>query len=426
MPISPAQIAALLESNKQGFRNMKTETAAHIERFAKRFRDVEKEIPIEALQETAEGAFPVEEGAYFNRELPGPVQESSISLDGEKGLKKWGRRILEGRAVAAVDGSQIYPSEESLFSFGVVNTAWFINHHTAGEGGYESRNDPRIVLSSAGEDFVDDAVVNFTRTLEEIRKTREIVERLSGTGTDETCRRNPVPLVFFDGSLILSFAEHITDHRKEALVSAVCELLQTSERCAVPVCGYIDISRAKDLVRMLSDFPASCPPGNDTDASRSQNPRRTIAGNFPHETKGEGSRSPPPRGIFDAAVLNRIMVQMSRTAAFVSCRKGILDEYGEFSRKVCFCYAKLNQGLPVRLEFPRWIADAGLTDELVGICAAQGMAGGEYPYALKRAHDMAVVREADRQRFMRMFASLARETGIGGTLSAKTMAKNRK
>jgi len=496
--MKPARIIALLESNREQFRSMTKKTNTLLKEWEITFRDAEKKakevyepgisMEMGSLRKTCDGAFPTDEGMFFKRRF----------REENRGSVEWAKEILSDRPVAAVDGSQIYPSEETHPPVGVVNIAHFINYHVLKEGSYETSADLEMILPSEEMGFVDDASVNFKRTLAEIRRTTKMLERFSefsiGTGFfDERKSKdsigtpempfqqgsrvyiNPMPLGFFDGSLVLSFAAHIADERRETLVSAITELLHTSKRCAVPVCGYIDTSRARDLVTMLNTFHISYSQATDNNTVQEErkgeppptfreipgeirgegpapSPERTRqtegesppdpSYNLPDEMKGEGAALllrkvpdrtvekrltlPPPSGIFDAAVLDGIMGPWSRTAAFVACRNGILDDYGGLSRQVCFCYARFNDALPVRLEFPRWIVDAGLVDDLVKSCAAQCVVGGGYPYVLKRAHDAAVVREHDRRRFMRMFTAFARENGAGMPAPAKAVAKKRK
>src|ERR1700730_17213526 len=59
------------------------------------------------------------------------------------------------------------------------------------------------------------------------------------------------PVVFFDGSLVVSFALTMPSPYRERYISAAVSLLHTSEEQRVPLIGYIDTSYARDIITML-------------------------------------------------------------------------------------------------------------------------------------------------------------------------------
>src|SRR5438128_4279089 len=59
------------------------------------------------------------------------------------------------------------------------------------------------------------------------------------------------PVVFFDGSLVVSFALTMPSPYRERYIAAAVALLRTSEEQRVPLIGYIDTSYARDLITML-------------------------------------------------------------------------------------------------------------------------------------------------------------------------------
>ena len=63
--------------------------------------------------------------------------------------------------------------------------------------------------------------------------------------------RDPKPVCFFDGSLVISFAAQMRPEFRDRYIRAVQALLIASETNRVPLVGYVDTSRSKDLVSML-------------------------------------------------------------------------------------------------------------------------------------------------------------------------------
>src|SRR2546429_4496175 len=59
------------------------------------------------------------------------------------------------------------------------------------------------------------------------------------------------PVVFFDGSLVVSFALTMPSPYRERYISSAVSLLHTSEEQRVPLIGYIDTSYARDIITML-------------------------------------------------------------------------------------------------------------------------------------------------------------------------------
>src|SRR5260370_7532936 len=64
------------------------------------------------------------------------------------------------------------------------------------------------------------------------------------------------PVVFFDGSLVVSFALTMPSPYRERYIASAISLLQTSEQQRVPLIGYIDTSYARDIITMLRRLDA--------------------------------------------------------------------------------------------------------------------------------------------------------------------------
>ena len=198
-------------------------------------------------------------------------------------------------------------------------------------------------------------------------------------------------LAIFDGSLIASFVTNPTYRRR--YVAAVVRLLEASEAHAVPVVGYIDASRARDLGGMVAA------------AGNVEAPRRVADGVWLPQA---------PWG--------------ARTPAFISARTKGLEDYGAHERSVAFVYLRASsRRRPARLEFPRWVVEADRTEWMTDVVRAEIVAQADgYPYAAETADALAVLTQADRDRFHALFQEFADRHGLDAYLSGKSVSKRRR
>ncbi len=95
--------------------------------------------------------------------------------------------------------------------------------------------------------------------------------------------------------------------------------------------------------------------------------------------------------------------------------------------EVCFVYfqAALDRP-PARIEFPRWLLDAGLLDRVLEVVRAEVIAGTGYPYPIEAADAVAVISAPDRARFYALFQEFAEREGIHLSFSRKALSKSRR
>jgi hypothetical protein len=207
---------------------------------------------------------------------------------------------------------------------------------------------------------------------------------------------------FLDGSLIVSFALKMARPYRAAYVAAARSLLDASARCRVPLVAYIDTSYARDIVGMLRHLALA-------------------ADSAP-------TKLPSPRGLHDALLWSGALGWGDRTPAFRSARGDVLaGGYEEQRDDVAFIYlqAALDRP-PARLEFPRWVLEAGLLDRVVDAVRAEVIAGNGYPYPLEAADAVAVIALADRAQFYALFQQFAQRRGLRFTFSRKALSKSRR
>jgi len=140
------------------------------------------------------------------------------------------------------------------------------------------------------------------------------VERLLRLTSD------PPPVIFHDGSFVLSFAGRMPLATRDAYLQPLFTLLDQSRQRRIPIAGYVDSSLASDLTAMLRhvfDLPEHTVP--------------------------------------DGAMLATRLEPLDRTAAFRSARGDILPHYRreqrDYAQDLCFLYLQTGHDrLPARIE----------------------------------------------------------------------------
>jgi NurA domain len=322
--------------------------------------------------------------------------------------REWAFDALLDHPTFAVDGSQIRPDDDFSIPVAAVQVAWFENGHTV-DGRYVK--DARFEILTPEDltvEFGDDRVISeqqvnlrrFELEIESLcasmKKLSEPGKKLSASGGDAA----KLAVAFFDSSLVISFADRLQGEAQERHVRAMLELLRTSEKTGVPVVGYVDGSRARDLVHMV----ASLFKLNDAEK------------------------------IHDAWLVASRLTWGARTPMFVCARggadrkqQGILEKFEEYRRGVGFVYLNTSATAPpARLEIPLWVLERGLLGQVIDLVIAEVVVGNGYPYVIQSADAAAVINSRDRDAFYAIFQRFAREQEIGLIISEKTASKSRR
>lgn len=298
----------------------------------------------------------------------------------------WAQAQLEGRTSFAADGSQIEPDERYSIPVALIQIGSYENHHLP-EGSYRRETALQVLTPDDldGEGPVK-RLIDLARFEAEIET---LIRFMHERATEDPGVARP--LVFLDGSLVVSFAEKQSkDPHALRYVSRILALLEASQKTRTPLVAYVDGSRAKDLARMTA-----------------------LAA-------GEEAE-----GVSDALLLEGRLRWGDRTAAFRCAREGILDSYGRHRREIGFCYLQTREGHPpARLEFPLWMQDA--LDAWIDAVRADVIAGGGYPYTLAAADATAVLNASDRDRFLRTIEDFLSRNEIPFSFSTKALSKLRR
>jgi NurA domain len=389
MTLKPSEILDLLRKKRGDFATFDQTTLQALEKYRRALAIASKATADVLLEQLSEfvandrGAEPLEPlGDYPNWLMP-----SGLVWQSREQSHAWVRDRLTGVATFAVDGSQIYPSKDFSIPVALVQIGWFENRHQPG-GHYEKDiavdvMTPADLKANTSGDPVDRRV-NMRRFEMETDRLVEYMEDRAGCGD---C------LAFLDGSLVATFAEAFDEKTQQHYVDCVVRLLQASEKCRVPLVGYIDTSYARDLTLMLQRLSPGLP---DAPA------------------------------IHDASLM-RGMQWGDRTPFFRCRRPGILRQYpGAIASRIGFTYLKAHDGFPVRLELPTWIDDAGLLEKVLDWVRGEIIIGSGYPYVIETADQTAVLKMDDRQTFYRLLQEWAEEENLHLRLSRKMVSKARR
>lgn len=315
---------------------------------------------------------------------------------------------IEGVTTMAVDGSQLLPWRDASIPVALVQVGFFINPHKHGRPYTKDVNmevlSPDEIMEEARNEASDpdsypysEMQVTLRRYLLEIDTLCRQMEQLAVARRED----DPIysPVVFFDGSLVVSFALSMPSPYRERYITSAVSLLRTSEELRIPLIGYIDTSYARDIITMLRRL----------DATR----RYPVL----RETKK----------IHDALLWQGHLRWGDYTPAMICARTDILEHYGAYRNSIAFCYLQTTANRPpTRLEFPRWMLDDGVLEPVLDAVRAEVIAGNGYPYAIETADAVSVITMQDRNEFYAQFQGFMERQGVKFTFSTKSLSKKRR
>jgi hypothetical protein len=342
-----------------------------------------------------------------HRDYHGPLFPFGREFANHEQARQWAE-CIEGVTTVAVDGSQLLPWRDASIPVALIQAGFFVNPHMQGR---PYTKDVRMEVLTP-EELMDETKsetnesdgypysemqVTLRRYLLEIETLRDQMEQLALKRHED----DPVysPVVFFDGSLIVSFALTMPNPYRERYINSAVSLLKTSEDLRVPLIGYIDTSYARDIITMLY---------------------RLNAGKQHHVLR-------ETKKIHDALLWQGSLRWGDRTPAMICARNDLLQSYGEYRNSVAFCYLQTTaHHPPSRLEFPRWMVDEGVLDPVLDVVRAEIIAGNGYPYAIETADAVPVITMQDRNEFYAHFQTFVERQGVKFSFSTKSVSKKRR
>ena len=394
MAIKPSQIQAVLNSKRVDFASFEESTFSYLSQYRAAWDDwialSEAERKAWTRSQSSDlGARPLEPISAKSK----GILRSNLAWDNREQSMAWAGDHLANVTTFAVDGSQVFPQKDFSIPIALVQIGWFENHHCA-EGRYEKDilldvMTPKDLVADRSQPM--DRWINMRRFFMEVQRLIDYIktakDRAKADGRDpEKC------LVFFDGSLVLTFASMLDENLRVPYVQQVCALLHASKKHQVPLVGYVDTAQSNDITTLL------------------------------RLTKGLDTT----RTVHDAKLLNRLMDWGDRTPLMICDRGDILRDYGNQADQIAFTYLKTNSNYPARLELPKWLWEAGLAETVINQVRAEVVVGNGYPYAIETADQTAVLQSRDRQIFYRILQDWAAEENLQLRLSQKMVSKARR
>lgn len=323
----------------------------------------------------------------------GGIIRSGLAWQNREQSLAWAGEHLANVTTFAVDGSQVFPQKDFSIPIALVQIGWFENHHSAA-GNYEKDilldvMTPKDLVADRSQPM--DRWINMRRFSMEVQRLIEYITQAKSRA--EAAGRDPEKcLVFFDGSLVLSFAAMLDENLRSPYLDQILALLRASEKHQVPLVGYVDTAESNDITTLLRQLDGL-----------------------------ENTRS-----IHDAKLLSRLMNWGDRTPLMTCDRGGILNYYAEMRDRIAFTYLKTNASPPARLELPLWIWEAGRAEAVINQVRAEVVVGNGYPYAIETADQTAVLQSRDRQIFYRILQDWAAQENLSISLSQKMISKARR
>jgi NurA domain len=380
MPMKPSELRQVLGQIQSEFTDFSNHSTDVYQDYRRALKQVSAQTDAELTELLSDhdhpGARPLEPlGQWQNWLIPSHLQWANR----EQSLE-WVRDRLSGVTTFAVDGSQIFPSKDVSPPIALVQVGWFENPHST-TGDY--RKDIRLTVMPPSELQVQrngrplDRQVGMRRFQMEVER---IIEFMEAHPSCDDC------LVFFDGSLVVTFAEAFDLDCRLFYAKQMLNLLRASEQYRVPVVGYMQMLQCLKVL-----------------------PETTL--------------------LNDAQLLGSGMKWGDRTPVFSCARpgdawgQGILGLYEEQGDAIAFFYMKANDNGPVRLEFPRWVFDDGQFARILDYIRGEIIIGGGYPYVIETADQVAVLQADDRRLFYRMIQDWSAEASINIRFSRKMISK---
>ncbi|MCS7260462.1 MAG: DNA double-strand break repair nuclease NurA [Anaerolineae bacterium] len=312
--------------------------------------------------------------------------------------RAWAKRVLLGQPTFAVDGSQIPQSHDFSIPVAAIQIGWFENPHApfrpyVKDVFFEVLTPDELAAYEEATDASDQTLGSsaFPGILVNLRRFQGECQRIIAY-MQEHAAHEPKPLCFFDGSLTLSFARHLSPQLRQEYLRSLVTMLRTSQSTRVPVIGYVDSSYARDLVTMLTLFSGTSTPAH----------------------------------LNDGILLQPYMRWGDRSLVYWCARDDeILPLYETEVGRIAFVYLKTSTtALPARIEFPGWLLeDWARMERILDLIRAECVVGNGYPYVLETADAVAVISAEDRQRFYAVFQQFAEREGLTLRYSRKARSK---
>jgi hypothetical protein len=302
--------------------------------------------------------------------------------------------------IIATDGSQIMPDRHAAFLYYLINIGVIVYHH-----GQASTPEPftRPEIHYLAEDQFED---QFAQSSGQVSIQRDLAE--IGTLARATWERRTqvaAPLLALLDQRLLYWPIGSSGAAAQKTVERWCQAMTDIRRCGALLAGYIDRPGKSLVITLLQALTA------DPD--------------FDWKSLGKAGST---QGINDAFLFSQRLAPGQRSCLFLDVSRAN-ERFAEIDPQNQTCFFYLNPGQTgqaiARIDIPLWVAEQPVAVAQVhALVYDQCQILGDYPYALARADEMAVVGKQDQANLDMMIERHMQREGIEGNITAKLGSKN--
>lgn len=298
----------------------------------------------------------------------------------------------------AADGSQIYPDRHAVAFYYVINVGSIVIDHGSGAAPLVSSR-PQVHFEDA--DLHEPEGGSITPAL--INGLRDAAELEELAGLAERHNRRPC-LALLDNGLLLWLALQVRDQDRrqvDRILQAYLGHLDRLRTAEAAVAGYIDRPRSADVLALLH-----------------------LAMLQKEQINDERLRASPLRGLADRSLFARFLPAGHRSAVFIE-GSPLNRDFEKRHHRVGFFYLHTAASEPIaRVEVPEWVAQNPAMMAVVhAVLLEQAASTGGFPYALVRAHELAVITQNERREFDRLLSGAMQRHGMQARVSQKALTK---
>ena len=313
------------------------------------------------------------------------------------------RRSLAEATIVATDGSQIHPDSHGAYLYSLINVGVFVYFHGRSVAPVQFT---RPALDYPGKTDSDGGRFNDNGAIVSLRRDRSEIEALA-RATWEYGKQGGFLLAILDQRLLYWPAVGTGESTEGDLVLQAWQDSMTAIRNSGGLlAGYIANPGKRSVITLL----------------------HTLDIEEPDFDLGTLTTRDPAVSLSDAALFSRILKPGQRSKVFVD-----VSAHNEAFRdkdplnEVCFFY--LNPGRAgrqiARVDLPIGVAsDDEALEAVHALIYDQCQILGDYPYALARADEIAVVGRRDQESLNAVIDRMMQRGGLSGSVTAKQGAKN--
>ncbi len=206
-----------------------------------------------------------------------------------------------------------------------------------------------------------------------------------------------------DGTLIRWTLQGFDPWLQSHFLGDYLSFMETMRAMPCPLASYLSRPRSPEVAGLIKFLHVK----GDVARWKTDYPKRSAS---------------PYRGVLDHLLFDGLLTDGQRSARFQSMSKINVEEYPH-PHTIQFFYLKVGREI-ARVEFPAWAAEGDL-DLLHAAIYDQCRRGMQYPVALQRAHEQAVIHEGDRRQLQSLVERLLTAEDVALARSAKSSSKLR-